>query len=300
MCSGVGSHGLFAHVYLNGLYWGLYNIVERPDASFASAYFGGDKDDWYSASHGGTVSGQWDRFATLIRLAEEGGLADPDKYATMLEFIDPAQFSDYVLLHWFAGTKDWPDNNWYANVQFPAGRNLFFTWDYELSWDGGAELYLGEDEKEDAPFLNVVKLTINALMENPDFRISFADRVYKHLFNDGALTDENAQARWLRINDEVDQAIVAESAVGDVRLEDPVTLADWQKARDDVLSQMDGNGARFITLLREAGYYPALDPPEWSQSGGVFTGTLDLTMSSPVGRIYYTTDGTDPRSSNYR
>ena len=39
--SGAGSHGVFVHLYLNGLYWGVYNVVERPDASFASAYFGG-------------------------------------------------------------------------------------------------------------------------------------------------------------------------------------------------------------------------------------------------------------------
>lgn len=30
--SGIGSHGTYAHVYLNGVYWGLYNIVERVSA----------------------------------------------------------------------------------------------------------------------------------------------------------------------------------------------------------------------------------------------------------------------------
>ena len=29
------SHGRYVHVYLNGLYWGMYNAVERPDESFA-------------------------------------------------------------------------------------------------------------------------------------------------------------------------------------------------------------------------------------------------------------------------
>jgi len=35
--SGIGSHGTFVHLYVNGLYWGLYNPVERPDESFTSS-----------------------------------------------------------------------------------------------------------------------------------------------------------------------------------------------------------------------------------------------------------------------
>ena len=32
------AHGTFVHLYLNGLYWGLYNLTERPDSSFAATY----------------------------------------------------------------------------------------------------------------------------------------------------------------------------------------------------------------------------------------------------------------------
>ena len=34
------------HVYLNGFYWGIYDVVERPEASFSATYNGGDKDEW--------------------------------------------------------------------------------------------------------------------------------------------------------------------------------------------------------------------------------------------------------------
>ncbi len=43
----------------------------------------------------GAVGGQPDRFDVLLRLAQEGGLDDAQKYATMLEFIEPIQFSDH-------------------------------------------------------------------------------------------------------------------------------------------------------------------------------------------------------------
>lgn len=35
----VAPHGMFVHLYVNGLYWGLYNPVERPDASFSASYY---------------------------------------------------------------------------------------------------------------------------------------------------------------------------------------------------------------------------------------------------------------------
>ncbi|MFM1770306.1 MAG: hypothetical protein RJA22_2835 [Verrucomicrobiota bacterium] len=42
----VSSHGLFAHVYINGHYWGIYNTDERPEANFGESYFGGDAENY--------------------------------------------------------------------------------------------------------------------------------------------------------------------------------------------------------------------------------------------------------------
>lgn len=36
----------FAHVYLNGLYWGIFEIHERPENSYGQTYLGGDKDNY--------------------------------------------------------------------------------------------------------------------------------------------------------------------------------------------------------------------------------------------------------------
>jgi hypothetical protein len=36
----------FYHLYLNGVYWGLYQTQERAEANFAASYFGGSSDDY--------------------------------------------------------------------------------------------------------------------------------------------------------------------------------------------------------------------------------------------------------------
>src|SRR4030095_5671020 len=35
----VSSHEKFVHVYIDGVYWGVYDLVERPDAAFCATYF---------------------------------------------------------------------------------------------------------------------------------------------------------------------------------------------------------------------------------------------------------------------
>ena len=301
--SGVGSHGTFMHLYLNGLYWGLYNLVERPDQNFAADYYGGDDEEWFTATHGGAGDGKIDRFTVMLQLAAAGGLADPDKYATMLEFVDPVHFSDYLILNWYMGTRDWPENNWYTNVQYPAGRNLFFVWDAENSWDEGAELRLGSAPKEGAPLPNVAKLVFDALIENDEYRRLLADRLSKHLRNGGVLTDAAAQARWRAIAEPLETAIIAESARwGDARYDEPITQRDWRIANEDVLNQMKGNAEKLLQQARDAGYYPPVDPPLFSQHGGSFADQLSLALSAEgaeTGAIYYyTLDGSDPSQPN--
>ena len=50
------------------------------------------------------------------------------------------------------------------------------------------------------------------LKENEEYRVMFADAVYKHLFNDGALTPENFRKRFLFRKNEIENAIILESA----------------------------------------------------------------------------------------
>lgn len=47
-----GSHGMFVHLYIDGLYWGVYNLRERPDQHFMATYFGGQSDE-YDVNHEG-------------------------------------------------------------------------------------------------------------------------------------------------------------------------------------------------------------------------------------------------------
>ena len=61
-------HGRHVHVYINGFYWGMYNIVERPDDAFSSRYLGGEKEEWDSINSGEAVEGNLTAWNTMIAL----------------------------------------------------------------------------------------------------------------------------------------------------------------------------------------------------------------------------------------
>ena len=42
----VGLHGSLVHLYLNGLYWGLYTAIERPDDAFAADHIAAPRENW--------------------------------------------------------------------------------------------------------------------------------------------------------------------------------------------------------------------------------------------------------------
>ncbi len=69
------SRGNVVHLYINGLYWGLYNPSERPDDSFAAEHFGGDKSEYDVVNHDGLHSGTLDTYNTMLSLAQAVNLS---------------------------------------------------------------------------------------------------------------------------------------------------------------------------------------------------------------------------------
>jgi len=310
--SGYGSHGNFVHLYINGIYWGLYNPVERPDHFFSATYFGGGDEDWYAFNHDGAISGDDSRYTYLIEDMVNKDMTNPANYAEMQEYLDLDGFIDYVMLAWYGGVSDWPDNNyWGSNHNIPAGPTRYYLWDAEWSWnvsqDFGDDVYgawvhpdFAAGENGGEPISDIWA----ALDDNEDFLMRFADRIYLHCFNGGVLTDSSSLARWDTLNQYVRDAIIAESAKwGDCQ--EPVGKPlrtrdeDWQDEVDAIAAIMDANVARFLVALRNEGYYPAINPPNFSQRGGSVPAGFSVSLSNPngSGTIYYTTDGSDPRAS---
>ena len=122
----------------------------------------------------------------------------------------------------------------------------------------------------------------------------FADRVFKHCFHGGALTDQESIARWRALNDFIVDAVVAESARwGDARK----ALGATTRTRENtfhpeverVEKMMKRSVERFIAALRQEGYYPRLDAPEFDtpRPGFLTIPSTRLRNPNPRGDLLY-------------
>jgi hypothetical protein len=302
---GPSAHERFVHLYIDGLYWGLYNPSERTDASFAAAYLGGNKDDYdaiFSDPSTIPVATDGDKTAWNEMLAiAQGGLSNATAYARLQQYANVTNLADYMLLNFYCATVDWPWQNWNAARQRETNAQFhFFVWDAEYTletppWVPEDRTAVGaaSDEAESPAFL------YHQLRQNAEWRLLFADRARLHLFAGGALTTNQTIPRFLQLCDTIDRAIVGESARwGDVvRTTQPYTrnlewLAEKQRLLQDFFPQRT---SLVINQLINADLYPNVAAPEFSAPGGAYSAPLQLTLSFPSGVVYYTTNGVDPR-----
>ena len=306
--SGLAVHQKFVQLYLNGQYWGLYQLGEKPGADFMATYVGGEARDWFVAdqngprSNGATVQAETldSLFSTLALAARvDESLLQPalfaNSFTTFSTYFDPARFSDFVLLNAFARTQNWPENNWLAAVRLNdlPGRGKLLIGAEQPAGAEQPSTTIGESVP-DAPARSAVfKMLFNLWMENPDFQVTFADRLFKNVVNDGPLAAANAQARWDNLSKTLAQATAAELARWGGK-----ALAD----ADRKTVQLARPSAELLAMARASTYYPELDPPIFSRSSGLAEAGETVSMRLPDVacdgcRIYYTTDGTDPRLS---
>ncbi|MBN2202552.1 lamin tail domain-containing protein [bacterium] len=316
----VSGRGTYVHLFLNGLYWGVYNPTERIDREFAAERLGGGPDDWdVIKDYGEVVDGNraaWDRMMALARaglsadaacLAIQGLGPDGRPDPGLEPYVDAVNLIDYMILNFYGANWDWDHHNWVAarDRRNPGPGFRFFSWDAEHVIEEIDADNLNENNSGSPSFV------FQQMMKNSRFRRLFADRVQRHCFNGGVLTPESAAGRWNVRSSKVEQAIVAESARwGDYRRDvHPYTSAGpfmlylpshWQEERSFIVNEhFPQRTSVFLSRLKTAGFFPRTDAPVFLVNGArtasadVSAGDV-LTLTTRAGSIRYTLDGTDP------
>ena len=344
----LSSHTAYYHLYVNGQYWGLFNIDERPEANFAASYLGGSPDDYdtikVAPDDGYTIyatDGDMTAWTSLWQQADSGLAAgnsetanntvyqklvgnNPDgtPHAGYPVLVDAANMIDYCIMVYWGGNLDaaisnflgnGAPNNWFG-VRDRTGAHGGFR--FMLHDSEHTLLNVNEDRTGPWPAGSTASQGSAALSYSSpqyifqqctysqEFKMLFADRVFKHFNYSGALTPAAATTRFDKLKTQIDRAIVGESARwGDAKTEPPINRdTDWINCVNSVRSGfLPTRTAVTLQQFRDKGWYPAIDPPLWSVRGGTVVAGSATTLALVAGQsgtIYYTTDGTDPRQYN--
>ena len=295
---GQGPHGRWVHVYLNGVYWGIHNLHERPDEHFAAAYYGGAADDYDVIKHNDeVVNGSFSNYRQLLN-AVNGNIAAASQYAIVADMLDIDAFIQYMQVNYFVGNTDWAHHNWYASFNRVAedGRWRFHSWDAEHVLKGLRDDATGRDDAQGPTHIHV------RLMRNETYRLKFMDAVQENFFGDGVFTPERATELYQQRAEEVYEAVVPESARwGDNRRRQPYTRdVEWVQERDRLLDGYFPQRTDIVVQqLRNRGYFHAFDAPRFTPSEGMVEAGAGVEILGS-GQIFYTMDGTDPVDSATR
>lgn len=101
--------------FVNGEYWGLLNLRERPDRHHLASHHSIDPDDIAilendAALVEGTEADVED-FLQLRQYVGNEDMADPVHYSNAAQAMDMENFIRYCALQIYVGNRDWPGNN---------------------------------------------------------------------------------------------------------------------------------------------------------------------------------------------
>jgi hypothetical protein len=150
------------HLYLDGVYWGIYQTEERPEAHYAESYWGGKADDYdtikverssgrsdVEATDGDLVAWQsvWELCQTgfvddaaYYRL--EGRSAAGTRDPSLPVLVDIDNLIDYMLIIFHTANYDAPISKFFNNNQ----ANNFFAVRNRIAQDRGFVFFLHDSE----------------------------------------------------------------------------------------------------------------------------------------------------------
>ena len=255
--SHVGVNALYVHLFLNGMYWGLYNIAERVDDTFGKEHFGGKKGDYdvikieeeggnHIEASEGTLDAWNEMVETVYAVAGSiSGQSPEAAYEKLDTLLDKDNFIDYMIINQYAGNTDWDHHNWYAIRRNNNKEGFkFLCWDSEIIFDNPNENVVTK--------LNGAPTTIfNLLLTNDDFARRYVKRAGELLADDGLLGQESVVQVWDSLYNNISSALYDEAARwGDYRRD----VHRWQDKTNTVYTVDETYMAERYRLLDE--YFP--------------------------------------------
>lgn len=169
-------------LFLNGEYWGIYFLEEKPDERYLEDHFGVDRnrvslvEDWAGHNGDGDIDSA---FAAMMDWLRTANLSDNQQYEQLSKMVDVGSFTDYVLFETFIGNRDWPANNMRCwSEDGSPWQFIFFDGDAirTKNFDVVENALYDRDDKT-WPTSAEATLLLRRLLQNPGYRAFFVERL---------------------------------------------------------------------------------------------------------------------------
>jgi gliding motility-associated-like protein len=131
-------------VYINGQYWGVYEIRERVDKDHIDYYYGKNENEIdYIKNWGGwqAAYGSTQGWTNLVQYITNNSMAVPANYQVVKDSLDIVSYCQYMIFNQYVVNSDWL--NWNTSWWRARGSNPI-KWRYSL-WDNDNTFDLGQN-----------------------------------------------------------------------------------------------------------------------------------------------------------
>lgn len=177
-------------LFINGRYWGLYNIREKLNEHFFVTNFGLDASEINMIKDGGIIQqGSVTDYVNMVNLMREEDIAIDHIYEQVQSQMDVYNFIDYMATQIFIVNQDWPANNikwWKSTRPNSKWRWILYDTDDNIQDNSDTGFYryafnMVEFVTETVPdkvYPNGLDATflIRRLLENESFKEDFINR----------------------------------------------------------------------------------------------------------------------------
>lgn len=179
-----------AHVYLNGTYWGIYNLREKINRTFLADHHDLDRDSvdliehYLTRKHGSTL-----HYRRLIRYLDTHPTDRPDVWAEVQRRMETDNFLQLQIAQVYFDNRDAGGNIRFWRPQTEDGRWRWILFDTDFgfglhqpeAWNFNTLQFLTTADGPAWPNPPWSTFILRRMLANPAFRQSFVDRFCDHL-----------------------------------------------------------------------------------------------------------------------
>ena len=196
------AHGNWSLLYLNGQFWGLYNLTERIDLQYFQSY-SDDEADWdvVEKDVGWDAMGIW-HSRERARDGDYGAWLENQNWIGSTDFSNPGNIGglewrvnmenvfSYLFLQAYAQNYDWPRNNWIVyrrkdpGIIGPEAQWRMMVWDAEYSFGSGSQGFktdLNTLQKAYSPHDSITRILEKPFIHNCALKHQFVNRAREYL-----------------------------------------------------------------------------------------------------------------------
>lgn len=171
-------------VFINGEYWGVYNIREKINEDYIAENHGVNPDSIDLLQYNGFVmEGSFDNFEQFATFVINNDLSDSLNYGTVKSWLDIDNFIDYFVVETYSENGDWLPNNvrfWREQKNDAKWRHILWDLDFfGTTWWSFTASSLDTNLSKPYSFQSIL---FSKLVQNSEFRNQFINR-YADLIN---------------------------------------------------------------------------------------------------------------------